>query len=61
MILGSDSEKEVTRELVRSRDDIFIYYMGKEKIEIRSNSIVMGFYSRHWRFSLGETPVSLTI
>jgi hypothetical protein len=30
-----DNEKEATRELVRSKDDIIVYHTGNEKIEIQ--------------------------
>ncbi len=30
-----ENEKEATRELVRSKDDMLVYHTGKEKIEIQ--------------------------
>jgi len=34
-----DNDKEATRELVRSKDDILVYHTGKEKIEIEIRDI----------------------
>lgn len=35
VIQAFDDEKEATRELVRSKDDILVYHTGNEKIEIQ--------------------------
>ena len=34
VIQAFDDEKEATRELVRSKDEILVYHTGKEKIEV---------------------------
>ena len=34
-----NNDKEATRELVRSKDDILVYHTGKEKIEIEIRDI----------------------
>lgn len=34
VIQAFEDEKEATRELVRSKDEILVYHTGKEKIEI---------------------------
>lgn len=34
IIKAFDDDKEATRELVRSKDDILVYHTGKERIEV---------------------------
>ena len=34
VIQAFEDEKEATRELVRSKDEILVYHTGKEKIEV---------------------------
>lgn len=34
VIEAFDDEKEATRELVRTKDDILVYHTGKDKIEV---------------------------
>lgn len=34
IIKAFDDDKEATRELVRSKDDILVYHTGKEKIQV---------------------------
>lgn len=34
-----DDEREATRELVRTKDDILVYHTGKEKLEIQIKQI----------------------
>lgn len=34
VVQAFEDEKEATRELVRSKDDILVYHTGKEKIEV---------------------------
>jgi hypothetical protein len=35
VVQAFDDEKEATRELVPSKDDVIVYHTGKEKIEIQ--------------------------
>ena len=46
VIQAFDDEKEATRELARSRDDIVVYHTGKEKIEIQIKHF-FGFRGRY--------------
>lgn len=39
VIQAFDDEKEATRELVRSKDDVLVYHTGKDKIEIQIKQI----------------------
>jgi tRNA threonylcarbamoyladenosine modification (KEOPS) complex Cgi121 subunit len=39
VIKAFDDEKEATRELVRSKDDILVYHTGKEQIEVEIKDI----------------------
>ena len=39
VIKAFEDSKEATRELVRAKDDIFVYHTGKEKIEIEIRQI----------------------
>ena len=34
VVQAFDDEKEATRELVRTKDDILVYHTGKERIEV---------------------------
>lgn len=34
VVQAFEDEKEATRELVRSKDEILVYHTGKEKIEV---------------------------
>jgi hypothetical protein len=34
-----DDEREATRELVRTKDDILVYHTGKEKLEVQIKQI----------------------
>ena len=34
VVQAYDDEKEATRELVRTKDDILVYHTGKDKIEV---------------------------
>jgi hypothetical protein len=34
VVKAFDDEKEATRELVRTKDDIIVYHTGNEKIEV---------------------------
>jgi len=49
VIQAFDDEKEATRELVRSKDDILVYHTGKEKIEIQIKQLFgfRGQYGKH--------------
>jgi len=49
VIQAFDDEKEATRELVRSKDDIVVYHTGKEKIEIQIKQLFgfRGQYDKH--------------
>lgn len=46
VIQAFDDEKEATRELVRSKDDILVYHTGKEKIEIQIKQL-FGFRGQY--------------
>lgn len=39
VVQAFDSEKEATRELVRTKDDVLVYHTGKEKIEVQIKQI----------------------
>lgn len=39
VIKSFDDEKEATRELVRSKDDILVYHTGKKQIEVEIKEI----------------------
>ena len=39
VIQAFNDEKEATRELVRTKDDILVYHTGKEKIEVQIKPI----------------------
>ena len=39
VVQAFEDEKEATRELVRSKDDILVYHTGKEKIEVQIKQI----------------------
>lgn len=49
VIQSFDDEKEATRALVRSTDDILVYHTGKEKIEIPIKQLFgfRGQYDKH--------------
>ena len=42
IIQAFNDDKEATRELVRSKDDILVYHTGKEKIEVEIK-LIFGF------------------
>ncbi|KRF19433.1 hypothetical protein [Paenibacillus sp. Soil787] len=46
VIQAFDDEKEATRELVRSKDDVLVYHTGKEKIEIQIKQL-FGFRGQY--------------
>ena len=46
VIQAFDDEKEATRELVRSKNDILVYHTGKEKIEIQIKQL-FGFRGQY--------------
>ncbi|WP_044479528.1 hypothetical protein [Paenibacillus antibioticophila] len=46
VIQDFDDEKEATRELVRSKNDILVYHTGKEKIEIQIKQL-FGFRGQY--------------
>ena len=39
VVQAFDDEREATRELVRTKDDILVYHTGKEKIEVQIKQI----------------------
>ena len=43
VIKAFDDDKEATRELVRSKDEILVYHTGNEKIEVEIKDI-FGFW-----------------
>lgn len=49
VIQAFDDEKEATRELVRSKDNVLVYHADKENIEIQIKQLFgyRGQYDRH--------------
>lgn len=39
VVQAFDDEREATRELVRTKDDVLVYHTGKEKLEVQIKQI----------------------